>query len=66
VLLSKLQERRGGNQEVQLISAELHGEDPKVTVITRGGTVTGEDTKTLGKTIEESRDQKSYREDTRV
>jgi hypothetical protein len=43
VLLAKLQERRGGNQQVQLISAEPHGEDPRVIVITRGGTVTGED-----------------------
>jgi hypothetical protein len=55
VLLAKLQERRGGNQQVQLISAEPHGEDPRVIVITRGGIVTGEDRVTPGKTTEESR-----------
>ena len=42
VLLAKLQERRGGNQQVQLISVEPHGEDPKVSIITRGGIATGE------------------------
>jgi hypothetical protein len=54
VLLAKLQERRGGNQQVQLISAEPHGEDPRVIVITRGGIVTGEDRVTPGKTTEGS------------
>jgi hypothetical protein len=54
VLLAKLQERRGGNQQVQLISAEPHREDPRV-IITRGGTIIGEDRVTLGKDIEESR-----------
>jgi hypothetical protein len=39
---------------VQLIYAEPHGEDPRVTVITRGGIVTGEDRMTQGKTTEES------------
>jgi hypothetical protein len=53
-LLAKLQERRGGNQQVQLISVEPPGEDPRVIVITRGGTVTGEDRATPGKTTEES------------
>jgi hypothetical protein len=55
VLLAKLQERRGGNQQVQIISSEPCGVDPKVTIITRGGTATGKDRVTLGKTIEESR-----------
>jgi hypothetical protein len=49
-LLNKLQERRGGNQQVQLISAEPRSEDPKVVVITKGGTLTGEDRVTPGKT----------------
>jgi hypothetical protein len=40
MLLAKLQETRGGNQQVQLISAEPHGEDPRVVVITIGGDVT--------------------------
>jgi hypothetical protein len=40
VLLAKLQERWGGNHQVQLILAEPHKEDPRVVVITRGGTVT--------------------------
>jgi hypothetical protein len=52
VLLSKLQERRGGNQQVQLIPAKPRGEDPRVVVITRGGVVIGEDRVTLGKTTE--------------
>jgi hypothetical protein len=55
VLLAKLQERRGGNQQVQLISTEPRGEDPRVIVITRGGVVTGEDKVTPEKTTEESR-----------
>jgi hypothetical protein len=41
-------------QQVQIISPEPHGEDPRVTVITRGGVVTGEDRVTLRKTTEES------------
>jgi hypothetical protein len=55
VLLAKLQERQGGNQQVQLISMEPHGEDPRVIFNTRGGTATGEDGVTLGKTTEGSR-----------
>jgi hypothetical protein len=54
VLLAKIQERRGGNQQVQLISAEPRGEDPRVIVITRGGVVTGEDRVTPGNTAEGS------------
>jgi hypothetical protein len=54
VLLEKLQERRGGNQQVQLISVEPCGEDPRVVVITRGGVVTGEDRVTPGKTTDGS------------
>jgi hypothetical protein len=54
-LLAKLQERQGGNQQVQLISAEPRGENPRVVVITRGGVVTREDRVTPGKTTEESR-----------
>jgi hypothetical protein len=54
-LLAKLQERRGGNQQVQLISVEPHGEEPRVIVITRGGVVTGEDRVTPGKTTDGSR-----------
>jgi hypothetical protein len=58
VLLAKLQEKRGGNQQIQLIKAEPLGEDPRVVVITRGGIVTGEDKVTQGKTTEESRVRK--------
>jgi hypothetical protein len=54
-LLAKIQERRGGNQKVQLISAKPHGVDPRVLVITRGDAAIGEDRVTLGKIIEESR-----------
>jgi hypothetical protein len=45
VLLAKLQERRGPQQnpQVQLIYVEPRGEDPRVIVITRGGVVIGED-----------------------
>jgi hypothetical protein len=53
-LLAKLQERRGGNQQVQLISVEPRDEDPRVDVITRGGVVTGKDKVTSGKTAEGS------------
>jgi hypothetical protein len=42
VLLDKIQEIRGGNQQVKLILVEPHGEDPRVVVITRGGIVIGE------------------------
>jgi hypothetical protein len=38
---------------VQLIYAEPCGEDPRVIVIARGGTVTGDDRRTQGKTIED-------------
>jgi hypothetical protein len=38
-----------------LISAEPHGEDPRVVVITRGGIVTGEYKVTLGNTTDGSR-----------
>jgi hypothetical protein len=51
----KLQERQGGNQQVQLILVEPDEEDPRVVVITRGGTATGEDGVTPGKTAEGSR-----------
>jgi hypothetical protein len=56
VLLAKLQERRAPQQnpQVQLIYIENRGEDPRVTVITKGGVVTGEDRVTQGKSIEES------------
>jgi hypothetical protein len=54
VLLEKLQERRGGNQQVQLILAEPRGEDPRVIIITRGGVFTGEDKVTRRKTTEGS------------
>jgi predicted ThiF/HesA family dinucleotide-utilizing enzyme len=54
MLLAKLQERRGGNPKVQLISVEPHRVDPRVLIITRGGIATGEDRVTLGKTREES------------
>jgi hypothetical protein len=54
VLLAKIQEQRGGNQQVHLIIVEPHGVDPRVFFITRGGASTGEDKVTLGKTIEQS------------
>jgi flagellar biogenesis protein FliO len=50
-----LQERRGGNQQVQLISSKPQGENTRVIVITRGGFVIGEDRVTPKNTIEESR-----------
>jgi hypothetical protein len=53
-LLDKLQERRGGNQQVQLITVEPRGVDPRVIVITRGGAATGEDKVTPGKITEQS------------
>jgi hypothetical protein len=55
VLLAKLQERQGGNQQVQLISVEPRREDPRVIVITRGGIVIGEDRVTPENTTEGSR-----------
>jgi hypothetical protein len=55
ILLAKVQERRGGTQQVQLISVGPHGEEPRVVVITRGGTVTVEDKVTLGNTTDGSR-----------
>jgi hypothetical protein len=54
VLLAKLQERRGGNQQAQLILVEPHGVDPRVVVITRGGTAIGGDRVTPGKITKES------------
>jgi hypothetical protein len=67
VLLAKLQERRGPQQnpQVQLIYVEPHGADPRVIVITRGGTATGEDRTTQGK-IKMTRSQESYRKDPNV
>jgi hypothetical protein len=55
MLLSKLQERRGPQQnpQVQMIYVEPRGEDHKVIVITRGGIVTEEYRVTQGKTTEE-------------
>jgi hypothetical protein len=60
VLLAKLQERRGPQQnpQVQLIYVEPHGTDPRVIVITRGGTATGEDRAAQGKTAEGPRVRK--------
>jgi hypothetical protein len=56
VLLAKIQERRGPqeNSQVQLIYVEPSGEDPRVVVITRGGAVTGEDRLAQGKIMEDS------------
>jgi hypothetical protein len=52
MMLAKLQERRGPqqNSQVQLIYVEPLREDPRFTIITRGGIVTGEDKLTVGKT----------------
>jgi ATP-dependent protease Clp ATPase subunit len=54
VLLAKLQEKRGGNRQIQLIKAEPCEVDTKVIVITRGGIFTGQDRVTQGNTTEES------------
>jgi hypothetical protein len=56
VLLAKLQERRGPQQnpQVQLIYVEPCGTDPRVIVITRGGAATGEDRTIQRKIAEES------------
>jgi hypothetical protein len=55
MLLDKLQERRGPQQnpQVQLIYDEPRGTKPRVTVITRGGTATGEDRTTQRNITEE-------------
>jgi hypothetical protein len=55
VLLANLQERGGGNYQVQLISTEPRREYPRFIVITRGGIVTGEDRVNPEKITEESR-----------
>jgi hypothetical protein len=56
VLLAKLQERQGPQQnpQVKLIYVEPHGEDPRVIFITRGGAIIGEDRVTQIKTTGES------------
>jgi hypothetical protein len=54
ILLAKLQEIQGGNQQVQVILAEPCGEEPRVSIITRGGAVIREDMETPGKTIDGS------------
>jgi hypothetical protein len=53
-LLAKVQERQGGNQQVQKITVEPRDKEPRVTIITRGGVVTGEDRVTLGNAIDGS------------
>jgi hypothetical protein len=54
-LLAKLQERRGPQQnpQIKIIKEEPHREDPRFVVITREGTVTGEDRITQGNNIED-------------
>jgi hypothetical protein len=56
VLLAKLQEKRGlqQNPQVKLIYVEPCGGDPRVIVITRGGTSIGEDRMTQGNLVEDS------------
>jgi hypothetical protein len=56
VLLAKLQERRGPqeNPQVKLIYVEPCEENYRFFVITRGGVATGEDILTQGKTTEDS------------
>jgi hypothetical protein len=51
-MLAKLQERQGAqnNPQVQLIYVEPHRVEPRVIVISRGGTATGEDRETQKKT----------------
>jgi hypothetical protein len=51
-LLAKLKEKWVGNQQVKLILVEPRKEHPRVSVITRGGIVTGEDRVTPENTIE--------------
>jgi hypothetical protein len=55
LLLAKLQERRGPQQnlQVKLIYVEPRRADPRVIVITRGGTATGGDKETQGKTADD-------------
>jgi hypothetical protein len=57
-LLAKIQERRGGNQQVQLMKAEPCRVYIRFIVITRGGIATGEYRVTLGKTTKHSRIKK--------
>jgi hypothetical protein len=45
--------------QVQLIYDEPHGEDPRVTVITRGSAATGEDRAAQGKTVDDHRVRKT-------
>jgi hypothetical protein len=51
MLLAKIQERRGSQQnpQVKLIYVEPCREDPRVTIMTRVGIVIGEDRMTQGK-----------------
>jgi hypothetical protein len=56
VLLAKLQERRGPQQNPQgkLIYVEPCGEDPRVSFITKGGIFIGDERMTQGNTTEDS------------
>jgi hypothetical protein len=56
VLLAKLQERRGSQQnpQIQLIKVEPCEVDPRVVVITRGGAATGQDRVTKEKIAKDS------------
>jgi hypothetical protein len=60
-LLAKLKEKHGAqqNSQIQLIKDEPHKEDPRVTIITRGGAVIGEDRQTQGTTTKDSRIKKA-------
>jgi hypothetical protein len=61
VLVAKLQERQGPqqNSQVQLIYIEPRGGDPRVTIITRGGDIIGEERLTQVNIIEDSRIRKA-------
>ena len=50
LLFAKVQERQGGNQKVQKISAKPHDEESRVVIIDRGGVVSGKDRVTPGRT----------------
>ena len=61
MMLAKLQGRQGPQQnaQVQLIYVEPRGNDPRVIVITQGGTATGEDTAAQGKIENDHRVRKA-------
>jgi hypothetical protein len=67
-LLAKLQEKWGPQQnpQIQLIKEYPHGEDPRVVVITRGGTCYRRRQNDPRKNYRRIRSQESYEEKTQT